>query len=130
MNKKILKLSVAFAIFLMCIGGIYAAYYYLTIPSSYTAVEYKLSSTPPEIPFGEIVVGESSQASVTLTNVGTKNFESLTMNHTLDGSQGTLIWDIEEPPLAIGASIVATFTLTLHETASLGLKSFNIEVGE
>jgi len=61
---------------------------------------------------------------------GTKDFDNLTMIHTLSSSQGTLTWDIEGANLAIGSEIDATFTLTLSPTATLGADAFDIQVGE
>jgi len=82
MNKQIIKLSVLFLVFISFIGILYAIHP-LIIPASYTAVEYGLSSSPPQIPFGNIMLGETAYATITLINDGTKDFDSLTMSHTL-----------------------------------------------
>jgi len=121
--------TVILMVYLATIISVYATYK-LTIQGKYTIVAEEITANPSQIDFGNVTRDSATNITVTLTNTGDYDFNSLHMSNNVLSSQGTLTWDIEGSPLSVGSSIDATFTLTLSENATVGEFPLEIYVEE
>ena len=114
------------------------AYYIFAIQPSYIFTSGSIISSlpdsisPSQIYWGEIESGNSVSRTVTLANTGGQSTSPLQFT-TTDWSNSTDIglqmsWDYQGTPLAAGASVDITFTLTAAVSASPSDFSFNIAI--
>ena len=131
MNSKT-KWIIIIALALAIAGGVvYAqATGLLSVPASVNVqTDAQLVSTPSALTFGNLIQGQSTQQTATITNTGdtaTTALEVLTEN-LADGL--TLTHDLPTT-INAGQSVGVTFTLTADPDATAGINNFTIIVDE
>ena len=131
MNSKT-KWIIIVAVALAIAGGVvYAqATGLLSVPASVNVqTDATLVSTPSTVTFGNLVQGQSTQQSITVTNTGDTATDTLEVA-TENLAEGLTLTHNLPSVLNAGQSVSVTFTLSANATATAGINNFNIIVDE
>jgi hypothetical protein len=123
MKEKLTAAIIIIAVAALIVGAVYAVAT-LTVPThgtiTVTPVE-DIDGNPTTLEWGSnIIANQIVIQQLTITNVGTAPTAPLHLANNLNAAIGTITWNQEGIVIPVSGSVIATCTLTVSTTPTIG----------